>query len=75
MATRYALQHRGTRGFIAAHPSLGVHQVSPDATEAVTWSTATEAELYRLELEEFAGSWTVVPLGVVLNAEGGISHA
>lgn len=65
MATRYALRHHSSRRWLTTRPSLGLgYRLAPSEADAASYSTMTEAELERLGLDSFAGSWDVVPISV-----------
>ena len=61
MSTRFALRHRANGRYMASHPDFGKLITTPDETEAVTWPTMTEADLFALA-EGFEGSWDTVPV-------------
>jgi hypothetical protein len=57
--TRYAIQHKTSLRYLAAHPDLGVHLDDADEANAVVWPYMTIAELYRIAMDDCA-EWSVV---------------
>lgn len=64
MDTRYAVQHRTTRTFLACTPSVSPFKETLVEADAASWPTMTQATMELLELADFAGSWDVVPVQV-----------
>lgn len=60
--TKYAIQHRTSRRYVAAHPKLRVHIEHDDVDHAVGFDFQSIAELYRDRMGSFAGAWDVVPI-------------
>lgn len=63
--TRYALQHRTSKLWLAFNPTLEIPLVrplfeTPHESEAYSSSTMTGAELARLSLDEYAECYDVI---------------
>lgn len=73
MATRFALEHIGTRQFVTVCPSLTqpVQAIgySPRERDAATYATMPQAEMERLGLGEFADTCRVVPIDVAWSTD------
>ena len=69
MDTRYAIQHRTTKVFLACTPSVGgFHKESAIEAEAASWATHTRASWELVTLEDFATAWDVVPVQVEMES-------
>jgi hypothetical protein len=63
MDTRYAVQHRTRKDYLACTPSLGLAMhTTPNEADAASWSTKALATFEMLELGDFATTWEVVPV-------------
>lgn len=60
--TRFALQHKTSKRFLALPPAVGLHAEHPDEEHAYPFDSQAEAEVAHLSLEAFAGAWHIVEI-------------
>ncbi len=62
--TRFAIQHRTTKQYLALTPSLHVgHRETVDVDDAVSFDTRQQAEWEREDLGDFRDVYVIVPIG------------
>ena len=70
MATRFAVQHRTTKRYLAMWPALGQgHHETVDVADAASAINDYQAEQHRADIEDFSDAWEVVPVEVEMRAD------
>jgi len=75
MTVEWTIQHRTTKRYVAASPSVCAEQHTrglPEtavASEAAHWANAQAAEQERLAIEDFADAFEVVPVEIEMFAD------